>query len=99
MNSHEDELREPVRTLTFPRHTIVSLLLFAALWEALSHLAPTLGVPPFAIPSLAKIAKSISTITLADIAVTLARNPDFLVRRASARDAWTEITNLDSVFR
>ena len=39
----------------------------------LSHLAPALGIPPFAIPSLLRIAKSIATITPADIAVTLAR--------------------------
>jgi NitT/TauT family transport system permease protein len=70
--SHE-ELREPVRTLTFPRHTLVSLLVFAVVWEVLSHLAPALGIPPFAIPSLLRIAKSIATITPIDIAVTLAR--------------------------
>src|SRR6478735_7470360 len=72
MNSYQDA-REPVRTLAFPRHTLVSLLAFAVLWEVLSYLAPALGVPPFAIPSLLKIAKSISTITPIDIAVTLAR--------------------------
>jgi NitT/TauT family transport system permease protein len=32
-----------------------------------------LGIPPFAIPSLARIAKAITTITPIDIAVTLAR--------------------------
>lgn len=60
-------------TLTFPRETIVSLLVFAVLWETMSHLAPTLGIPPFAIPSLLRIAKSIATITPVDVAVTLAR--------------------------
>ena len=59
--------------LTFPRQTFVSLLAFAAVWEILSHLAPVLGIPPFAIPSLVRIAKSIATITPIDIAVTLAR--------------------------
>ena len=39
----------------------------------LSHLAPVLGIPPFAIPSLVRIAKSIATITPIDVAVTLAR--------------------------
>src|SRR6476619_176674 len=67
------EHRESVPSLIFPRQTLVSLLVFAAVWEALSHLAPYLGIPPFAIPSLVRIAKSIATITPIDIAVTLAR--------------------------
>ena len=46
------EFRESVPVLTFPRQTLVSLLVFAVGWEALSHLAPVLGIPPFAIPSL-----------------------------------------------
>jgi NitT/TauT family transport system permease protein len=73
MTMSHDELREPVRTFTFPRHTFVSLLVFAVFWEVLSHLAPVLGIPPFAIPSLVRIAKSIATITPIDIVVTLAR--------------------------
>ena len=60
-------------SLTFPRQTLVSLLVFAVVWEVMSHLAPVLGIPPFAIPSLLRIAKSIATITPIDIAVTLAR--------------------------
>jgi NitT/TauT family transport system permease protein len=67
------ELRESVPVLTFPRQTLVSLLVFAVVWEVLSLLAPALGIPPFAIPSLVRIAKSIATITPADIIVTLAR--------------------------
>jgi len=73
MTTTNEELREPVRTLTFPRHTLVSLLVFAVGWEVLSHLAPVLGIPPFAVPSLVRIAKSIATITPIDIVVTLAR--------------------------
>src|SRR5674476_317152 len=73
MTMSHDDLREPVRTFTFPRQTLVSLLVFAVCWEVLSHLAPVLGIPPFAIPSLVRIAKSIATITPIDIAVTLAR--------------------------
>ena len=73
MTASNDELREPVRNFTFPRHTLVSLLAFCVFWEVLSYLAPTLGIPPFAIPSLQKIARSIATITWIDIAVTLAR--------------------------
>jgi len=69
--SHEELASVP--SLTFPRHTLVSLLVFAALWQGLSYLAPALGIPPFAIPGLLRIAKSITTITPADIAVTLAR--------------------------
>src|SRR5262249_14767106 len=68
-----EEYRESIPVLTFPRQTFVSLLVFALAWEALSHLAPYLGIPPFAIPSFARIAKSIATITPIDIAVTLAR--------------------------
>ena len=68
-----EELREPVPILNFPRQTFVSLLVFAAAWEALSHLAPMLGIPPFAIPSLVRIAKSFATITPIDVVVTLAR--------------------------
>src|SRR6476660_7099552 len=67
------EHRESVPSLSFPRQTLVSLLVFALAWEALSHLAPYLGIPPFAIPSIVKIAKSFADITPRDIAVTLAR--------------------------
>jgi NitT/TauT family transport system permease protein len=63
----------PVPDLIFPRQTLVSLLVFAACWEALSHLAPMLGIPPFAIPSFLRIAKSVANITPIDIVVTLAR--------------------------
>ena len=65
--------RESVPDTAFPKQTLVSLLIFAAAWEALSHLAPHLGIPPFAVPSLVKIGKSIATITPLDIVVTLAR--------------------------
>jgi NitT/TauT family transport system permease protein len=68
-----EEHRERVPVLTFPRHTLVSLLVFAVVWETLSHLAPALGIPPFAIPSFVRIAKSMTTITPVDVAVTLAR--------------------------
>ena len=68
-----EELRESVPVLTFPRQTLVSLLVFAVVWEVLSHLAPYLGIPPFAIPSFVRIARSITTITPIDIVVTLAR--------------------------
>lgn len=67
------EISGPVPSFGFPRQTLVSLLVFAAVWEAMSYAAPYLGIPPFAIPSLLKIAKSIATITPIDIAVTLAR--------------------------
>ncbi len=70
--SHEEH-RVAVTDLKFPRHTLVSLLVFVIFWEVLSHLAPTLGIPAFAIPSFVKIAKCFADITAADIAVTLAR--------------------------
>jgi NitT/TauT family transport system permease protein len=65
--------RTPVPQLIFPRQTLYSLLAFAVVWETLSHLAPSLGIPPFAIPSFVRIAKSIAGITPIDIVVTLAR--------------------------
>jgi NitT/TauT family transport system permease protein len=68
-----EEHARSVPTLSFPRQTFVSLLVFAAAWEVLSHLAPYLGIPPFAIPGLMRIAKSIATITPVDVVVTLAR--------------------------
>ena len=67
------EHRESVPVLIFPRQTLVSLLVFALAWEVLSHLAPARGIPPFAIPSLLRIAKAVTTITPIDIVVTLAR--------------------------
>ena len=72
---HDEALtdRTPVPELIFPRQTLVSLLVFAVCWETLSHLAPYLGIPPFAIPSLVRIAKSIADVTPIDIVVTLAR--------------------------
>ena len=68
-----EEHREQVPVLTFPRQTIVSLLVFAVCWQALSYLSPYLGIPPFAVPSLVKIAQRMVVITPLDVAVTLAR--------------------------
>jgi NitT/TauT family transport system permease protein len=68
-----EEYRESVPALSFPKQTLVSLLVFAVVWEVLSYLAPYLGIPPFAIPSWFKIAQSMVKITPIDIVVTLAR--------------------------
>jgi NitT/TauT family transport system permease protein len=68
-----EEHRTPVPVLSFPRHTFVSLLIFAVCWEALSHISPWLGIPPFAVPSFATIARSLVKITPLDVVVTLAR--------------------------
>lgn len=59
--------------IAFPSKTLISLLIFAAVWEALSHIAPYLGIPPFAIPSFLTIGERLFAITPIDIAVTLAR--------------------------
>jgi NitT/TauT family transport system permease protein len=56
-----------------PRETIISILLFAAVWQIMSYLAPSLGIPAFAIPSLGRIAQSLTKITLLDVVVTLGR--------------------------
>jgi NitT/TauT family transport system permease protein len=70
---HPEEYREAGLDGTFSRQAVVSVLIFAALWEALSYLAPALGIPAFAIPSLARIGRSLLTITPIDVFVTLAR--------------------------
>ena len=73
MNEEHIPAPVPVPDLIFPRQSFVSLLVFAICWEALSHLAPYLGIPPFAIPSFVRIAKSLADITPIDVVVTLAR--------------------------
>ena len=70
---HPEEYREAGLDGKFSRQAVLSVLIFAALWEALSHLAPALGIPAFAIPSLARIGRSLLTITPIDVLVTLAR--------------------------
>jgi NitT/TauT family transport system permease protein len=70
---HPEEYREAGLDGTFSRQAVVSVLIFAALWETLSYLAPALGIPAFAIPSLARIGRSLLTITPIDVLVTLAR--------------------------
>ena len=70
---HPEEYREAGLNAKFSRQAVLSLLIFAAAWEALSYLAPTLGIPPFAIPSFARIGQSLLTITPIDVFVTLAR--------------------------
>ena len=51
-----EELGASAQGFTFPRQTFISLLVFAIVWQGLSYLAPFLGIPPFAIPSLVRIA-------------------------------------------
>ena len=68
-----EEHRGSVPVLKFPRQTLVSLLVFAVCWQGLSYAAPALGIPPFAIPGLGRIAQSLMTITPIDVIVTLAR--------------------------
>ena len=56
-----------------PREAIVSLAIFAALWQAMSYFAPYLGIPAFAIPGFGRIGESLTKITAIDVAVTLGR--------------------------
>jgi NitT/TauT family transport system permease protein len=56
-----------------PRETFVSIVLFAVAWQLLSMAAPSLGIPGFAVPSLAKIWASLLKVSPIDAAVTLAR--------------------------
>jgi NitT/TauT family transport system permease protein len=58
---------------TFSRHTVLSVLIFVVSWEVLSHFAPALGIPAFAIPSFVRIGQSVMTITPIDVIVTVAR--------------------------
>ena len=69
-------LAEPRRSLllsNLPREAIVSIAVLAAIWQAMSYLAPTLGIPAFAIPGLGRIATSLMKVTPLDVAVTLGR--------------------------
>jgi NitT/TauT family transport system permease protein len=68
-----EERRGSTAGLVVSYHTLVSVLVLAAAWEALSYLAPLIGIPPFAVPGLGRIAQSFSVVTPSDIAVTLAR--------------------------
>ena len=68
-----EEPRAPLLVTGLPREAIVSVLVFAVLWEALAQAAPALGIPPFAVPSFVRIAQSLATVTVLDVAVTLGR--------------------------
>jgi NitT/TauT family transport system permease protein len=70
---HPEGLREAGLDGTLSRQTVLSLLIFAAAWEVMSHFAPALGIPAFAIPSLVRIGQSLMTIAPVDVIVTLAR--------------------------
>lgn len=67
------EAAAPGQSLRLPRETFVSLALFAVAWQALSMASPALGIPAFAVPSLAKIGDALLKVSLTDAAVTLAR--------------------------
>lgn len=68
-----DEFRASHLTTEFPRQALVSILIFCIIWETLSHFAPSLGIPAFAIPSFVRIWGSLLKITPIDVLVTLAR--------------------------
>ncbi|MFL6798860.1 MAG: ABC transporter permease [Xanthobacteraceae bacterium] len=70
---HPEGYREGVLAGAFSSQTALSLIAFALAWEVLSHLAPHLGIPAFAIPSLVRIGQSLLTITPIDVVVTVAR--------------------------
>jgi NitT/TauT family transport system permease protein len=73
---HATPIGEPRRALlidSLPREAIVSIVIFLCLWQVVSYLAPTLGIPAFAIPGLGRIAMSLTKITALDVMVTLGR--------------------------
>lgn len=53
--------------------SVVAVVSFAVLWQALSWASPALGLPPFAVPGLAKIGQSLANITPVDALVTFGR--------------------------
>jgi len=65
--------REPLSFAGMRRETIITIVVLAILWQTLSFLSPTLGIPPFAFPSFARIGASLLTIAPLDVIVTLAR--------------------------
>ncbi|CAN5204587.1 hypothetical protein BH11PSE4_BH11PSE4_19440 [soil metagenome] len=74
--AHVTPIGEPRRALlidSLPREAMVSIAIFLCLWQVMSYLAPTLGIPAFAIPGLGRIAQSLTKITALDVAVTLGR--------------------------
>jgi NitT/TauT family transport system permease protein len=74
--AHAASVEEPRRALlieSLPREAIVSIAIFLCLWQIMSYLAPSLGIPAFAIPGLGRIAQSLTKITPLDVAVTLGR--------------------------
>jgi NitT/TauT family transport system permease protein len=70
--SHE-ESRAAALTGKFPRQAFISILIFCIAWQTLSHFAPSLGIPAFAIPSFVRIWDSLLKITPLDVVVTVAR--------------------------
>lgn len=68
-----DEPRWSAQIGIFPRKTLISIAILAALWQIMSYLAPALGIPAFAVPGIGRIAQSVITITPLDVAVTLGR--------------------------
>ena len=51
------EPRRSLLTDSLPREAIVSIAIFLCLWQVMSYLAPTLGIPAFAIPGLGRVVK------------------------------------------
>jgi NitT/TauT family transport system permease protein len=56
-----------------PREAIVSIVVCAIAWQLLSMASPAIGLPPFAVPSLARIWDSLLKVSPIDAVVTLAR--------------------------
>ena len=71
----------------------VSLLVFVVCWELLSHLAPALGIPPFAIPSFVKIAKSFGDIRVTPTSFVIDRQGRIL-KQYLGEPEWSELHSL-----
>jgi NitT/TauT family transport system permease protein len=56
-----------------PREAFVSIAVLAIVWQLLSLASPSLGIPAFAVPSLAKIWASLLKVNMVDALVTLSR--------------------------
>jgi NitT/TauT family transport system permease protein len=69
----EQQHRAGVPPSRLPREAVISLVGLALAWQVLAYVGPLLGMPPIAVPGLARIGGAFANITAPDVAVTLAR--------------------------
>lgn len=62
----------PMQT-KIPKEAVLSLLVLAAVWQTLSIIAPSIGIPQLAFPSFVSIFKSLTEVVPADVLITVLR--------------------------